>query len=323
MIGQPLSTATVYALRGRTITVGGWLWADQPGIGRLELVIGDETGASRLVALPSTLATTPTFTQHRVTIPTTAASISYAWPNVITPTTGLASRLWLQQPLLVTGSFSSATSPRWADAAYQQGTWDGQPFRNLLHNAGLEQTWPRPQPWLTERVVMYSRFNLATMLPALLDTQRTQPLLRMAGEQVLFSYFGAFAWGHIRLASAWQWLWLALGLGAAGGAIRWMWEHRRSHTNFGSLALLAALGAAVWSLAVLRILPALEARPFVPSARYVLPVLFPTTLFLVGGWWTPWPRRWRWLGLAVSLGMFGALEIAAVYQVWAYYHGGQ
>lgn len=177
----PLSPSLTNQLAGQTVTVGGWLWADQPTRAATVGLSFNETNSEAidLHAQPLALTTTPTFWSQTFTLPTGVRAIHYtlqAAPQVAQST---PVHLFLDGVLLTKGTFDPTAPPSFDNSQLTTGSWAGQRFTNLIRNASAEQTWPRSRPRVDQVLARYSRHSPAQFLLALLDVQRTGSTLML------------------------------------------------------------------------------------------------------------------------------------------------
>lgn len=318
---SPLLPASVRQMRGQTVTVGGWLWADGEGTIRAPgLLLGPE-GSTDFIPLgePLPVSPTPTFFAHSYWIPPDIGVAYYTlWAEGGEPRAEPLT-LYLSGAFLVLGELPADLAPRYEAG---QALPDGVTGPNLLRNPSAAQTWPRLRPWVHQALERYSRRSPTYVFGALLDIQKSAPfLLGSVAPWLVEDFFSAFGWGHVRLGGAfWRatvWAWLAVAL---LGALRWLWLARRPPEpwRWPALGFLALFTLAVWLNALLWPLPFNWARVQLPSARYLYVAMLPLALLLVGGWWTLWPRGYRFLGTITWLVLLALFNLAALATILSY-----
>ncbi len=322
---NPILDQDVMLVAGQVVTVAGWVWAKTPTVVDAPGLVVSNRNTTELIHSTHalTMTTTPTFMAWTTTISATAGKVYYAFSaNQVgehPPT-----QLFLRDPILTRGAFSAVDQPSFSDASASDGMWRGQPFTNLVRNAGAQRGWIHLRPWAEHMLVKVLHHSPAQIVDALFDVEYTWPYLGGTIGPALYSeFFSSFAWGHVRLQSPlWNFSAFLLSVLALLGCLKWSIGQKTSAKPSLSPALLVVglAGILIWLLALAWPLPYHWAKVSLPSARYTFPALLPTVLVIVGGWWALWPRRLR--GLAVGLLLFGvfALDGAAIATIWSFYH---
>jgi hypothetical protein len=322
---NPLAHDEVRELAGQVVTVGGWLWAEQEARVLAPGLVLSPVGTTLLQPLtePVTIATTPTFVAHTFEVPETTGTAYYALftgPGTAGGTTQEPLDLYLDGAFLVVGELPAGVEPQIEGQSLVVGE---TMLRNFVRNPEGAAAWPRVRPWINQALARYGERNPAYVLAALTDIGRSGPFL--AGTILPYlvrDFFGAFAWGHVRLEGGiWNALMVGLVIGALAGNVKWLAQSRAGHarTIRSALLLLGLVALLIWGLALIWPLPYPWARITWPSARYAHPVIIPTLLFLVGGWWALWPRRARLLGMLALLLCLLVMNVAAIITISSYY----
>jgi hypothetical protein len=325
---NPLLDTHIQQIAGRTITIGGWLWADQtarvpaPGIAQTLRAGEAYNTTTHLVDV----TTTPTFVAWHYDVPPATAALHYVF-SIAPPRVADEQRyLFLDGAVLAAGTFPLDEPPRFTDSTAQQGTWSGQPFTNLVRNAHGEQTWPRLRPWVATTVGTFLDTGWgrtpSLLLAAFWDMERSSHLLlHYTGFTPLDSLTTRLAWGHIQLNTIWKYLFRAVVLVALIGTFRWFIRPPAASKKGLRPALLVAGLAAllVWGITITRVLPRISEGVVFPFAHYTFPAILPTALAIVGGWWACWPARFRRYALAVLTSGTVALNGAAIWTIWSFY----
>lgn len=323
---SPLSDQRLATIVGKTVTVGGWIWADRPvtmaGPGPLYVVNRSTAFAA---ALPQhTIGTTPTLVYQTFQVPANTTMLHLLILASGQPS-GTPIQIYLDGAFLILGSFPAGTQPQFDSPDAASGVWAGQRFTNLVRNASAEQSWPYLRPWLEAGLFRYIHRSPSPTVAALFDLERVGTYtLRTTAPFVVFGGFGAFAWGQVRLqGDFWIYLFSALVLAALCGILIWLARCGLALPTpvQGSLLLLGLALALIWLNVLLRPLPMLEAWPAYPTARYGFPAIAPSMLALTGGWVALWPRRWRALGAALLLAALVALNAIAALTIVQYFNG--
>lgn len=312
-------------LAGRSVTVGGWIWADRAAtVGGPGLVLGRPgTAEFETITHPVTVTTTPRFVSWTSTIPTQTVVLYYGLFGSPTETPERPLAVRLTGAVLVEGKELVDSVPIFDDDTARTGVWNGRHFTNLVRNPSGKQAWPRLRPWFEHALIRYVHRSPAQVLAALFDVERTGSfLLWIVTPMVLDGFFNGFAWGHVRLAGfAWPFFFRGLALIALAGCVKWtvLPNTAPSRAVGPALVFLACAGMLVGINTIMRPLPMLQAKILLPAARYAFPAIVPVVLTLAGGWWALWPRRYRAYGSYVFLLCLIVLDIASIWRIWAFY----
>ncbi len=323
----PVLHDQVDSLAGQTVTVGGWVWADRPVTAHVFGLSWSEQGSSQVLhhTQPVTLTTTPTFMAHEFSIPQQTGVLYYTLTARPTKPDTAPLRVYLDGALIVEGQFDASMAPVFDDPTALAGTWHGQPFRNLVRNASAEQCGMRLSPWFEQLLVKYTKRSPSRALTALLDVQQHGHfLVANLTDQVVFGFFGRFAWGHVGLPGAlWLRVFQAMFVIGLGASIAWFWRIQPATESYlrPALVLLGMAGLLIWLNTFLWPLPYLySAKLPLTSSRYTFPSIIPTMLLLAGGWYSLWPRSYRMYGGLIFVLALLALNIWAVVVIYSYYY---
>ena len=323
-IFQLLPSEQVSALRGKTVTMGAWIWASQPLTSdALSLFDGDSYLSQRFK-----IDTSPTFFAMTVLLAQDAnfarVMLSPASPGNIETIS-----VYYDGLVLVEGARPLDELPQFDDSLAQQGMWGGIPFHNLLRNASGEITGPSIRLWAKELSLDIPQVILFPTQEAsiLLDGSGAGWYYHAAAQNLLQTFWAKFGWGHIPLAPFTDQLYFLLqvltliGFGGAGIGIL-----RRG--NFRYLNLFLFLGIVligIWVQTFLRGIPSLIGSVYLPPARYAYPVIIPTLLAINAGWLeiAHFLERWhlphhvKFWSYAL---FFLILDIASLWSVFYYYY---
>jgi hypothetical protein len=322
---NPVLPADIRQIAGRTVTVGGWVWADHPAVNvsiGLSRKTSDMAWATSFIHEVS-ITTRPTFVAWTFEIPERHNLIHYLIA-ANGPAEGPGpTRLFLDGALIVEGAYSTSVPPTFDDATAQSGVWAGRRFVNLLRNPSAERSWPRLRTWLDQALVKYIHRSPEQSIAAALDIQRIWPALGpYMAQPALDGLVQAFAWGHIRLPDpTWLYLVRAIGLLSLCGALRWAFERRVEQPRglWPALTFLALAGLLVWANTIFRPLPLLGEQYIIPATRYTFPAIIVTTLAIVGGWWGLWARRFQEAAMIGLIAWFVALNLVSIQTIWSFY----
>jgi hypothetical protein len=315
---QLLSNSDVEALQDKVVTMGAWIWSDQPSTVR-GFSLSD--GHSMRTASNTELGTSPAF--HTITT-TVASEVPYIVVSLAPRLTqdGSAQVVYYDGLVLVEGEHPPYPTPRFDGPRGEAGEWAGRSFVNRLRNGSAERTGPYVRPFVDHVLLRYTRRSASRFLTSVLDWERTKALYPVVATSLLQSFWARFGWNHIPLPPAWYWgLAVVTVAGLAGTLVAYL-RLRKDPDVRPRAALELLVGAAflIWANAVLRVHP-LGARISIPVARYAYPAIVPTALALAGGWWSLPPRRFK--SWATALTLCGLLALAGV-SIWtvARFHSG-
>lgn len=321
---NPVLPSDVAELAGHSVTVGGWVWANSSKVSAFLSLEYSGAGQynSTLSALPITVTTNPTFVAWNTTIPSNTKHLNYRLSVTQTSPEGQV-RVYLDGAVLLEGLHAPSVVPTFIDPDAQQGVWAGKKFDNFIRNASGEQAGPRLRAWVEHTLITYARRSPTLVLSSFFDIERTAPILFFdVSPQILYSFFGSFAWGHVRIAP-WPWHFVFLSIFGVTilGFCRWLWHITKveSKTYLPALGFLGLSGGVIWLNVVLRSLPLLDAANTYPVARYGFPAVLPALILVVGGWWNVLSRQRRQLGVIVLLVGFVVIAVVAVVTVYSFY----
>lgn len=325
---QLLPADQVQALRGKTVTLGAWVWASRP-------IVADpfslDGGEKNVVRQPVQIGTSPAFFSFSTTIAENA--------KLVRVNLSLESQeneekitLFYDGLVLAEGAHPQDEAPDFADASAQQGTWGGKSFDNLLRNASVERGGPRFQPWVEKTLpesILRSSPAPAWALNSVLDWQWSGRYYQEAADYLLSTFWAKFGWGHIPIlpfTDQFYFFLTFLTLVGVGGAIAGLL--RRGLDQPWALFLFLGLAAiGIWGQTFLRGIQDLAAGvAYIPPARYAYPVIVPSLLVLNAGWLEVAYFLQRWAHLSPRLKywvyalFFLVLDIASLSTVIHYYY---
>lgn len=281
---QPIPQREISRIVGKTVTLGAWMWADKPIRARMP-VLHDATEAySELVQLREE----PAFFAYEVQLP---ENIERAWIS-ITPRPGKKSPsalIYLDGLVMTEGKYATSQPPQFADPEGRTGTWDGQPFRNLLRNGSAEKNWTGIRPWFnilgTNYFPQYARPSF--ILSYFQDWQGVGWHAKLIAAQLFRSLWGIFGWGNVDFLGAKPYrIFLAFFLVGTTGGLLWFWQNKK-RIPWELVFFITLVLVLVWGSAFIRGISHLPAnRLALPVARYAYPAIIPTMLIPAVGWLT-------------------------------------
>jgi hypothetical protein len=322
---NPLLGAEVRQIAGQTITIGGWIWADQPAIAAASGVMfkTPDMPLAQSVTQLVQLATKPTFVAWTFDVPKQTFLLQYLLGAAVPEQSAAPAHLYLDGALIVAGSYPTDQIPSFDDSSASNGTWGGRRFTNLLRNGSAEQGWPRLRPWVDRALVNYIHRSPTQSVAALFDTKRiTEVFVPYLLQPATDTFIESFAWSNIKLADPlWRYLARYLAFLAAIGCIKWLIGRRSDvpHILGPALVFLVLVGVLAWLITIFRPLPLLGEMYAVPVARYTFPAIIVTALAIMGGWWALWPHRLRVGAVLALIAGLLALNAAAITTIAAFY----
>jgi hypothetical protein len=286
---QLLPSSRLKELKGKTVTVSAWMWSDQPVLASspiLSIVRADQTISDTRQDVE--ISTIPKFIAFVAQIPEDATSIRLTFVSKIQ---GEAGMIYYDGLVMAEGEFPSGEIPQWENIAGVSGNWGGKTFENLLRNASGESSWPRVRPWVDRLGARFLPDNgrPSEILYSILDRDGAGWYYLATIKNMLRTFWGQFGWGHVRLIGHYSY-WIpafATALGLVGFVASFLYGIGRRQLRNWPWDVIVFLGItllAVWGLAIIRGTFYLIYWPFIPSARYAYPAIFPTLLVLCIGW---------------------------------------
>jgi hypothetical protein len=283
---QLLPSEEVISLRGKTVTLGAWIWANQPyQINAMTLTTVDINGKEFRQAQQFTIGESPAFYSVSARVPEEAAR---AWVYLSTPAQGAVSdvTIYIDGLVLTEGQFPLDEAPQWDSSEGSSGTWGGQRFGNLIRNPSAETSGLRFRA-LVDRLgekILPAWERPSMVLYSLLDRAGAGWYYRVTAQNLLRTFWAKFGWGHVLLIGTkpYRVLGVVTMIGVAGTALGVLKISKK--TLWAALFFLTGATLAVWAFAWMRGAYYLIYNPFIPAARYAYPVIIPTISFLCLGW---------------------------------------
>jgi hypothetical protein len=249
-VNQLVALQPGQSLKDKKVTVGAWIWANRPA--QVDAPVLFTLDGGQEYRFPVQVDQTPRFYAYTVTLQGNAVRNWLALHPFKTapaePTT-----VFYDGVMLVEGDRPREALIQFADATAQSGTWDGIPFRNLVRNASAEQGWFHLRSWvdwLGEKLLPDKGLNFpSVMVYVFSDLPATQQYVNTVVKNMFASFWGHFAWGHVRLSPivypVMAALWLAALVGAALGIAR-----KGRSLPWETMVFLGALSLLVWAMAL-------------------------------------------------------------------------
>ncbi|MDE3090564.1 MAG: DUF2142 domain-containing protein [Chloroflexota bacterium] len=323
-VSQPLLADQVQELKGKTVTIGAWIWATAPTQAQLPMLSDGYQASVQQVNVD----VRPSFHASQVMIAKDADRVSVILQAVPTQGQNEAVTVFYDGIILLEGEWPLETPPVFDDPRGEQGNWGNRQFRNRIRNASAEWAWPFVQPWvemLSKRFPWAAHLSPTSFVNALLDLQNSSGIYRATVSRLFQTFWGYFGWGHISLPSicyqVLKWitvlslLTFPLGLWSIGRMKSMSWKLTMAWLGFAMLT--------IWSSVFIRALPSLFGQIYIPTARYGYPAIIPTMMFLSIGWCAGLPSQ-RWLKLCTYLYFVGflVLDLISIMTIVSFYKGG-
>jgi hypothetical protein len=279
---QPLLIPDVVSLRGKSLTLGAWIWATDPdGVAEITFSDGVNTFAKKF-----RLSTEPSF----YVLPASVADNSIrAWItlNSLRNQNKEDVLVFYDGIVLTEGNMPADVTPVFTDDFAAIGIWGGKQFTNLIRNASGELRTFHLRPWFDR---LWSRFMPNYSGPSfnlhyILDYKAIHWHYRMTAYRLFTTFWGQFGWGNVPLRLGprpYFLLGVITGLAGIGAGIKVLRDWKK--LPWESLFLLGISFIVVWVMAVLRGTSHLSVTwLYLPVARYAFPAIIPSMLFFTVG----------------------------------------
>jgi hypothetical protein len=322
---QLIPTDQLNSLRGKTVTLGGWVWATEPlSINGLTLFDGQQSYFHTVQ-----IGKSPTFFALSTTI---AEDASRVWV-VLAPASQKDQETYIvyyDALVLVEGLRPLETAPIFNDPSAQQGIWAGQEFTNLLRNASGENAGPWVRPWVEKITSKYFSImpSPARAFGSLFDWRGAGWYYREILQNFVRTFWAKFGWGQVSLSLPFTGrpyrLLVIITLVGLGGAVLVLLR-QRSSLPWNVLLFFSIVLFGIWGQTILRGTHSITDSIFIPGARYTYPAIIPTMLVLNVGWLelVRYPERWLRLPsvakYVLHFLLFLGLDIAASSSIVKFY----
>ncbi len=314
---QIIPSQTTYRLRGQTVSLGAWIWADQPVKMRSPSVdTGTQTTFSSLE-----IDTQPTF--HVITA--TLASDTSRLRVVLSPISGVAQEentVYYNGLVLAEGERPANPPPSFSDSAGSQGSWGDKPFQNLLRNPNGKDGWVRLRPRVESALSKLFPVQVSLIMPSFFDLSGSWVYYRPTAKQLFRTFWATFGWGHVSLYGSKPYRVLgAISLAGLLGSIAFFLRRWRGLPWRVILAMGLAI-TAIWGATLVRGIDFIFGGTFLPSARYAYPAIIPTMIVFSQGMLELLhfigrrfhiPPHWLWRGYILFFIGLDLLSIASIY----------
>lgn len=321
-IFQLITPSQVELLRGRTLTLGAWVWSTQT-VEALSpaLVLGGD-----VQQVPLTATREPTFHALHIKIP------HDVWRMYVTldPLHGEGigeTPVFYDGVVLAVGSYDLRLVPVYHTVEGKSGEWGARNFVNLLQNGSAERTGIRLNPWMDARLSQIYPGRVAVITGSLFNLDQVGWYYNQTIHSLFSTFWGRFGWGLVALlGDPWSYRILAV-ISAAGilgcGVAAW---RRRNILIWQVGAFLGLVTTFIWMSTIIRGVPTLNLNIFWPGARYAAVVVVPVFLVLNAGWRELYHLLVkaitvpRWLFMGIFLAFFFTLDLLSFCTLITYFN---
>lgn len=275
---QPLEYNQVLALRGQTVTLGAWIWADNPVRGNPLVIQDKDNYHSEKVEI----GTTPQFYAISTKINDDTGFVNVILRSAIDGQS-VGGYVYVDDVIFVAGDhMPRSTQQNGTTAAVE--VWSINQQDNLLRNPSFEKAWLQVRPFFLSTPFSPFMAYISQAITSISDLSASGWYYLETARNLFQTLWGKFGWGQVLLAG--QYTYYLLGLVTAAGiigAVMYVWSQRRS-VNWRIFMFLIITVVIVWAAALMRGIGSLAGQVFIGSARYAFPVMIPTLFMLSVGW---------------------------------------
>lgn len=304
-IRQPIRPDVVLRMRGQRVTLGAWMWATSSV--KVATPIFRTYEQNRAYLNEIMIGTEPEFHAISFTVPTDTTA-AYILLSALTQSNNIPIRIFYDGLILVEGTWPENQAPLFTDINGQHGTWGDRSFVNLLRNASAEEAQPWVHPWLDNLCEEWFSLTPSSLFASINDQQGSRWYFDVALKNLLQTFWAKFGWGNVLLMGhkPYRLLGVITLIGILGAI--WALITYRSKLPYNLLLFIGLALCGVWIPTIIRGVPTLFTRLFIPAARYSYPAIIPTSLLFVAGWW----MVLKWIGRWIHLHQFGQSTIYIV-----------
>lgn len=271
------------AIRGKTVTLGVYIWAQEPIT--LEFPVLAAPFTEEIIPFTSekvSLSTEPRFFAFSARIPDDRPA---AWYLQFSAIKAQGNTLYWDGLVLVPGEMPAETRPEYLDPDGQVVRWAGEKYQNLVRNGSGEKPWPVLSGFLREHLPSPIQFSISHLF-SFTDWQTHGWYWRVITTQIFRTFWGKFGWTQVPLTGAkpYRILLVWSGLTLAGAAIGLI--QNTSKVRVKTLIFLGTAIAAQVFLVTFRGMGRwFSPSPYIPVGRYLFPALIPISLSFAWGWY--------------------------------------
>ncbi|MGD2158370.1 MAG: hypothetical protein PVG32_15945 [Anaerolineales bacterium] len=281
-ISQVLTPMKLDDIRGKTVTIGAWAWADRSTIVRIPVLSDGETYSTQTVDI----GRKPEFYAYHTAIKEDIERVHI----LLSPLTTRSQEnvnIYYDGVILAIGYYSGNNPPEFSDSTGREGTWGGKSFENLIDNPSAEFGVLSVRPRVDSLIQKYFPIKLSWVFYSFMDWSKSAWYYKSTITNLLRTFWGKFGWGQVSLLGGKPYRVLAavtlVGLiGAVVNLLRGQKDLFREVSMLFGLAILF-----IWGAALFRGISSAFAtnnRVFIPASRYAYPAIIPTMIALNMGW---------------------------------------
>ncbi|MCJ7433625.1 MAG: DUF2142 domain-containing protein, partial [Anaerolineales bacterium] len=299
-LGQFLSTPQVRPFRNKTITIGAWMWADQPITAmapKISYYILSDALMLHSESKTVELTTTPTFVSYTINLPNdtvrawltlcSANALGYFCSADAPVYDDSASAMIYYDGIVLIPQELSAGEPTFLDGDTLSGSWNGTAFENKARNNSAESGWFWLSPQVSSLVTKVAMFGgMDIFIASIQDPQGTGWYYKDAAQTLFTTFWSNPARAKVFLLGGNLTYDLIRVFTAIGllGLIPFSWK-RRKILRWDLIVFTGFALAVVWGLTFMRgAIELLRDVPLIPWARYAFPVILPTAFLICAGW---------------------------------------
>lgn len=284
-IAQFLPSSAIRPARGKTVTLGAWMWAEQPIEARLPYLListPDETAIQGSL-LPVSLTTQPQFFSVTFQVPDNAGrSWVYLAPFPDSASPNLP-QVYYDNLVLVVGELSAPPLKLSGNIVH----WDGQELPNLLRNPSAEKAWFGSALEKHFGVLPIPILNWSATLATIQDIEATGAFLERIRDQLLTTFWAQPAKNYVTLLGGRKTILIlyAMTYLALLGFVSAIWR-KRKQIHWPASFSLGVFTIILWFQTFIRGSSELYNPDnfIVPFARYAAPAIAGTALIICAGW---------------------------------------
>jgi hypothetical protein len=324
---QTLLPSDVAQILEKKVTIGAWIWADhQMSINPPEIMyIDNKQQQTWLHTNPVMVGSQPTFFSYDVSIPNNLNRIYISFdPFAEASSTG---KIFIAKPVLVTGNYGLQDIPEYLDKNARFGNWSGEPFTNIIRNAGAISVWPKFSDLayhLSGGVDARLNQGIGWVIYTL-DFRGTFWYTKSTIETLFRSFWAKFGWGQIALPGTKPYRGILIctilaSIGVVIGGIRkFSWQRFRIFIWFG-LNIFLSLGYS-WFTGIS--MGSFLGKSYIAVARYIYPNVLTIMAILAFGWITLvklLPAKSQRIAYGIIVSLFVLLDFISIYSILHYYY---
>lgn len=279
---QHLGVKTSKALAGKTVSLGGWVWASQPTTVSSPTISTDtQSHKTNLEASQQ-----PTFFKLTAKIEDESGLIRIILQSPHPSSMPSPVTVYFDGLVLVEGDPNSNSEPQFSNPNGTRCTWGTQTFVNLIHNGSAEQAWLGTRRSIDRAFDNLYPASLSTILTSTGDWNGASWYFESSFNNLFRTFWAKFGWGHVSLIGKrpYRPLFAITTLGIIGAIIA-AWYYRYTLPKSENIFLLLS-GLLIWGATLFRGIESLINTVFIPAARYAYPAIIPTILVFCCGWLT-------------------------------------